>query len=174
MEPTSSPSPLNPSHSAIRIFSPLPLEVFEFSWEFNWIQLLRSIKTHYLVDQNICPLSFSNNALWMVSLILLKDVWQFSRVQHRTELQLSFQMRCVESVQDDAVGSFQALPPYYYHLCQLGASISVRTRKMKRWLCWRRFFFSLRLTLLYTVSEWNQNIVPRFCWISLITSCIYN
>lgn len=51
------------------------------------------------------------------------------------ELQLSFQMRCVESVQDDAVGSSQDWPSYYYHLCQLGASsITEKTRKMKLWL----------------------------------------
>lgn len=48
------------------------------------------------------------------------------------ELQLSFQMRCVERVQDDAVGSSEDLPPYYYHLCQLGASITERTKKYEK------------------------------------------
>ena len=54
-------------------------------------------------------------------------------------------MRCVERVQNDAVGSFQDLPPYYYHLCQLEGSIIERARKMKLSLCFGEVFFFLMI-----------------------------
>ena len=41
-------------------------------------------------------------------------------------------MRCVERFQDDAIGSIQILPPYCYHLCQLGTFITERTKKKKQ------------------------------------------
>lgn len=57
------------------------------------------------------------------------------------ELQLSFQMRCVERFQDDAIGSVQILPPYCYHLCQLGTCITERTKKKRNCDCVLGSFF---------------------------------
>ena len=57
------------------------------------------------------------------------------------ELQLSFQMRCVERFQDDAIGSVQILPPYCYHLCQLGTFITERTKKKEIVIVFGGVFF---------------------------------
>lgn len=87
-------------------------------------------------------------------------------------------MRCVERVQGDAVGSNQDLPLYYYHLCQLGASITERTKKWNCGCVLRRFFFFFGhyhwSWNTHEVGQQNWKTVPTFCWISLVTICICN
>lgn len=111
-----------------------------------------------MVVQNICPLLFSNNALWIVSLILLKDVWHCSRAQRRTGI--------IVIVSDEVCWKRSGWRSWQFSGLAFLLLPSVSTWSLLHYREDKKneavvvfggdFFPSLWLTLEYTLSRWMK------------------